>query len=184
MSQELDSLDKTGHVLLLYDSELEREYTISEFIHNTLGRGHTAVLASISNDTFAQSSKYQTITASHDGKSERGCFILLDIRDCYEDALNGDFHGASKMREKLERILTEQSSDNDFVIIVVDCAEHLSLNEKFEECGILEKSLQNSFKSWERRGLKVLLICPHLASVLDAGEKKMLEKNHTAIAMT
>jgi len=181
-----DSLDNlgTGHILLLYDNEVARNLLISKYVNEALLDGHLVVIAAVDNIDSEYLSHLYHSRSGNKVKSTNP--IRLNISQCYNNILDGDFEGVDKMKNDLEQILAKHSSadiSDGVVLIIGNCAENLTLEERYEECNILESFLQYAFESWEALGFRLLLICPHLTTILAERERRVLGKSHTAIAI-
>lgn len=182
MLEVSDIGSKAGHVLLLYDSRQERDIVIYNCINKAIEQGKIAIFASLNAEN--ELPKLESRIESFDKNLERGSLRIIGLNNCSKGAMAGDL---SLMEEE-----SKKSIENDLkkvedrvrangAVIVENCPEHLSMNEKFEECNRLEESLQGSYRSWANKGLQILMICPHLSTVLDEGENASLAKNHTTI---
>jgi hypothetical protein len=154
-------------------------------IHNCMNdaieHGKIAIFASI--NTENELPKLESSIKSFDKKLASGSLRIVDLSNCAKGAISGELsmmEEASKKSIDDELKIVEDEVRANGAIVVANCSEELSMNEKYEECNILEKSLQDVSRSWVGKGLRVLIICPHLSTVLDEREKATLAIHHTA----
>lgn len=186
MNNVSDSTEDTGHILMLYDSEQQRDQAILDLINRSLCAGQLVIYASLDGELDSSKSAIASRIDSFKEHIENGNLRVIDMVDC-QTALDGAALGFVYMiRETFEQAVTERLASNSSnkvqAIIVVGCVDSLTKSEKFEENSRLEKALQKSFKSWESKGMRTLLVCPHLTTILDSNERATLENTHTDVA--
>ncbi len=181
MSRESYIERLVDHILVLYDSAQEREQVICRYISTALGQGKMVICASL--DRYTEVMGLRASIKDLENYLRRGKLKIIDINDFCEGPTVGNSHSLKELRASLEADLSRSQTDakTQGVVIVASCVENLSMDEKFEECCRLERSLQEIFRLWTSKGMQVSIICPHLRSVLDEGEKAAIAANHTTI---
>jgi CRISPR/Cas system-associated endoribonuclease Cas2 len=126
------------HILLLYDSEDERDKLAAEYINEGLKRGQLCVYASVMNpDIRTLNNTLKSRIVDFDNNIREGNLLLIKLSTHYVGALAGNLEPFNTM----ERELTERAKirQDKHVRIVADCAGFLYENKHFDECVELEQ---------------------------------------------
>ncbi len=181
MSGSPDILNNGEHVMLLYDSDNAREDMVYDSINKEMEHGRTAIYASVNADNPEHLSKLASRINEYDKNVEQGNLKVIDTKQCAERARDGDMRLLDDLEKSVEQVAKERqtSTTGAHTLVVADCADSLSKDEKYNECCKMEKSWQESYLKWKRQGLKISVICPHLRPILDNGEELSIAVNHT-----
>jgi hypothetical protein len=180
------------HVMLLYNNDEERNEVAANYINEGLKKGQLAVYASVNASDKLHMPKMFSRFMNYKENMNQGNLLILSLRPFYKHALTGDLGPFKDFKALLEEIVKERiaAGKSNEVVIVADCADNLSRNEKFDECVYVERWWQDTHFEWQKNNLKITVICPHPSSVLDKNlfihHKQLLSRQHslTIIALT
>jgi len=103
--------------------------------------------------------------------------LTFDTRTFYNFALAGDLQPFEELKVLIEEAIEEKmiaskrkDEEELIVVVVAGVAAELNRNEKLDECINLEKWWQKTHSEWLQKGLKVIVICPHLVPEFDKSE--------------
>ncbi len=181
MSGLPDILNNGEHVMLLYDSDNAKEDMIVDYINKEIENGQTAIYASADAEETTHFPKLASRIKEFGRNVDQGNLRIIDTKQCAEKALDRDTALLEDLRKVVEQTAKDRQgvTKSSHILVIADCADSLSKDEKYEECCKLEKSWQYSFLEWKSEGLKVSVICPHMHSMLDEGEEQSIAANHT-----
>ena len=173
------------HVMLLYDNEDQRNEVAINYINEGLRKEQLAIYASVNASDASRMSKILPKIADYEEKKNQGNLLILSLRPFYTRALTGDLEPFKDLKALLEEIVKERiaAGKSGEVVVVADCADYLSRNEKFDECAYVERWWQDTHFEWVRNNLEITVICPHPSSVLDKNHfvhhKKLISRQHS-----
>ncbi|WP_148680941.1 MEDS domain-containing protein [Candidatus Nitrososphaera gargensis] len=170
------------HVILLYDSDDERNEVAINYINEGIRKGQLAVYASVNASDKMFMSKISSKIVGYDDNVNNGNLLILSLKPFYERALNGDLEPFKDFKALLEEIVNERiaAGKSGEVIVVADCADNLSRNEKFDECVYVERWWQETHLEWQKNNQKITVICPHPNSVLNKhSHKERISRQHS-----
>jgi hypothetical protein len=170
------------HVMLLYDSDIERNQFATDRINEGLRRGQLAVYASVNASDKSYMSKVLPRITNYKENINQGNLLVLSQRRFYDRALSGDLEPFKDFKALLEEIVKERvaAGKSGEVIVVADCADNLSRNEKFDECVYVERWWQDTHFEWQKNGQKITVICPHPNLILKQNShKRRISKQHS-----
>jgi hypothetical protein len=167
--------------MLLYDNDNAKEDMIFDCINKEIEIGQTAIYASVNAEDPTHLLRLTSRIKEFGMNVDRGKLRVIDTRQCVERARDGDMELLDDLKKSVVQTAKEKqdATKSSRILVVADCADSLSKDEKYEECCKMEKSWHYSFLEWKREGLRVSVICPHMHSILDEGEEKALAVNHT-----
>jgi hypothetical protein len=177
------------HVMLIYDNDDERNETAIDYINEGLRRGQLAVYASVNASDPAHMSKILPKIKDYKENVNLGNLLILGLASFYKRALNGDLEPFRDFKALIEEIVKERiaTGRSDEVVIVADCADNLSRNEKFDECVYVERWWHDAHIEWQKNNLKITVICPHPGSVLNRNPfvplKQQISRQHSLTLM-
>lgn len=178
----MDDPSSYEHVMLLYDSDNERNQFAIDYINEGLRRGRLAVYASVYASDKSYTSKVLTRIANFKENIDQGNLLVLGLRRFYDRASSGDLEPFRDFKALLEQIVKERiaAGKSSEVIVVADCADNLSRNKKFDECVYLERWWQDTHFEWQKNGQKITVICPHPNLILKQNShERRISKQHT-----
>jgi hypothetical protein len=180
MLRKDDIFSSEGHIVLLYDNDYAREDAIFNCINKEIEEGKLAVYASVDADRPTQISRLESRIKEYKKNLDKGNLKVVNTKKCAERARDGDIRELDNIKKDIEQAVKErQSSTGDsHTVVVDDCADSLSKDEKFEECCKVERSWQNTCLKWKREGLRISVICSHLRTILDWGEEQSISSSH------
>lgn len=164
------------HVMFLYDNDDTRNEAAINYINDGLRKGQMAIYASVHANDKSHMSKISSKIMDYAENIELGSLLILNLNTFYQRALAGDLEPFKDFKAMLEEIVQERIAGkrNEEVVVVADCADSLSRNEKFDECLYVERWWQGTHSEWMENNLKITVICPHPNSIL---ENNALHKN-------
>jgi hypothetical protein len=170
------------HILLLYDNDDERNEFAINYINEGLKKGQLAVYASVDASDTSCISKVLSKITNYKENLDAGNLLVLNLKRFYDRALDGDLEPFKDFKALLEEIVKERISagKNDEVIVVADCADTLSKNEKFDECIYVERWWQDTHFEWLKNDQKITVVCPHPNLILaQNNHKKGISNQHS-----
>jgi RecA-superfamily ATPases implicated in signal transduction len=149
--------------MLLYDYDEARDNAIVEYINDGLKQGKLVIYASVDASDTSHIARLSSGITDYEKNLDRGDFLILNIRKFYDQALDGDLEPFRDLKVILEEAAKERTATGkrDDVVVVADCAENLSRNEKFATCFDVENWWQNTHFEWLEKNLRITVICPH-----------------------
>ena len=178
------------HVMLLYDNDDERNEIAVNYINEGLKRGQLAVYASVNASDQSHMPKILSRIMNYKENMNQGDLLILSLMPFYKRALSGDLEPFQDFKALLEEIVKERIAvgKSSEVVVVADCADNLSRNEKFDECVYVERWWQDTHLEWQKNDLKITVICPHPNSILDKNlfvhHKQLISRQHSLTIMT
>jgi hypothetical protein len=178
--------------MLLYDNDYERNEVAVNYINEALKNSQLVVYASVDADDASYMTKVSSKIMNYKENMEHGDLLVLSLKPFYKRALTGDLEAFKDFKELLEEIVQERTlaGRKNEVLIVADCADNLSRNEKFDECVYVEIWWQSTHLEWQKNGLNITVICPHPRSILEKNpfvqQKQRISRQHslTVTALT
>ena len=155
----IDDPPNNEHILLLYNSEDERDKLAAKYINEGLIRGQLCVYASVMNpDTRSLNDTLKARITDFENNIKEGNLLLVKLSTHYVGALAGDLEPFNAM----ERELTDRAKirKDKHVRIVADCAGFLYENKHFDECVELEQW-------WHQKSFEGSYLCPFQNSLCD-----------------
>jgi hypothetical protein len=149
--------------MLLYGDDGIRNNVVTDDINEGLREGKLVIYASVDADNESHISRISSGITDYRGNLDRGDLVILNIRKFYDQALDGDLEPFRDLKVILEEAAKERiaTGKRDDVIVVADCAENLSRNERFATCFDVENWWQNTHFEWLEKNLRITVICPH-----------------------
>ncbi|HSE99405.1 MAG TPA: response regulator [Nitrososphaeraceae archaeon] len=166
------SIPSTEHIMLLYNSDDQRNDAAVNYINKGLTDGHHCIYASINAYDSESNSNISNLSSKIDNYKENiesGELRIINFKPYYESALRGDLSPFKKLKTELEKTLYHRQSEGkkDAILAFADAACFLSQNNHFEECEILEKWWQETNLEWIKNNKDITVICPHPGPVLN-----------------
>jgi hypothetical protein len=157
------------HIMLLYDNDNDRNEIAIDYINEGLRRGQLAVYASVNASDTSYMSKISSKIRDYKNNMNLGNLLVMKLETFYERALIGDLEPFKDFKALIEEVLKERiiAGKNGEAVVVADCADNLSRNEKFDECVYVERWWQNTHLEWHKSNLQITVVCPHPSSVLN-----------------
>ncbi|WP_148701508.1 MEDS domain-containing protein [Candidatus Nitrososphaera evergladensis] len=175
-------LETSEHVMLLYDSDQVRDEVAAHYINEGIDEGQLVIYASVDAEDLAHLARLASRITEYQENISQGNLLIVSLKQCYQNALAGDLSPFGDIKKLVERASKERldaGKGDGRAIIVADCADTLSKNEKFEECGIVENWWRNTCREWLKNNLQVTVICPHLHPMLDDSERELIGGYHS-----
>lgn len=156
-----------NHVMLLYDTDDQRQkYTIN-CINKELDRGHFCIYTAVDPYDTKNSFNISNISCKISNYYENikeGNLQIINIRAYFESAILGDLTLFKKLKLSLEEILVQnQSEDNKRkeVLIIIDMSNKLINSKYFLECVEVEKLIQDCHSEWIQNSYNITIVCLH-----------------------
>jgi hypothetical protein len=141
MVGEEDIFSSEGHIVLLYNSDYAREHVIFKYINRGIEEGKLAVYASVSADRSTEISRLESRIKEYKKNLDTGNLKIVNTKKCAERARDGDMRELDTIKKDIEQEAKERqiSTGHSHTLVVDDCTDSLSKDEKFEECCKLER---------------------------------------------
>ncbi len=168
----LTNIPSNEHIMLLYNSDDERNNAAVNYINKGLKSGYHCIYASINAYDSKSSSNISNLSSNIDNYKEnieRDELRIVDFKPYYKSALNVDFRPFKKLKKELEETLNYRKSEGkkDAILVFADAACFLSHNKQFEECEILEWWWNETTTEWRQNNQNITVVCPHPGLVLN-----------------
>jgi CheY-like chemotaxis protein len=168
----LTNIPSNEHIMLLYNSDDERNNAAVNYINNGLRSGYQCIYASINAYDSKSSSNISNLSSNIDNYKEnieRDELRIVDFKPYYESALNVDFRPFKKLKKELEETLNHRKSEGkkDAILVFADAACFLTHNKQFDECEILEWWWNETTTEWRQNNQNITVVCPHPGLVLN-----------------
>src|SRR5215213_9279837 len=168
----LTNIPSNEHIMLLYNSDDERNNAAVNYINNGLRSGYQCIYASINAYDSKSSSNISNLSSNIDNYKEnieRDELRIVDFKPYYESALNVDFRPFKKLKKELEETLNHRKSEGkkDAILVFADAACFLTHNKQFDECEILEWWGNETTTEWRQNNQNITVVCPHPGLVLN-----------------
>ena len=168
----LTGIPSNEHIMLIYNSDGERNKAAVNYINKGLKDGHHCIYASINAYDSESSSNISNLSSKIDNYKENiesGELRIINFKSYYESALHGDLSPFKKLKTELEKTLYHRQSEGkkDAILAFADAACFLSHNKHFAECKILEKWWHETTTEWAQNNQNITVVCPHPRLVLD-----------------
>jgi hypothetical protein len=171
--------------MLLYENDKMRTISAASYINTALATGSLAIYASVNAAHPGHVSQIAAEIKDYNENIKKGNLIIISLKSFYESVLDRDLSPFEDLKVVLEEIIAERISigRSPEILVVADCADNLSQNEKFDECVFVEKWWQDTHSDWQKNNVLITIICPHPGRVLEgeglAHRKSQLSKLHT-----
>jgi hypothetical protein len=174
------NLNHGAHVMLLYDNDQARDERATRYINEGIGKGQLVIYASVDAEDPMHLAKLALEVTEYGKNTGQGNLLIVSLKQCYENALAGNLGPFEDIKGLIEQSVGKRLAEgrNEETVVVADCADKLSKNEKFEECGNVEKWWNDTCDKWVENDLKITVICPHLRPMLDYNEQRWIATNH------
>ena len=179
----LTNIPSNEHIMLLYNSDDERNNAAVNYINNGLRSGYQCIYASINAYDSKSSSNISNLSSNIDNYKEnieRDELRIVDFKPYYESALNVDFRPFKKLKKELEETLNHRKSEGkkDAILVFADAACFLSQNKHFDECEILEWWWNETTTEWKQNNQNITVVCPHPELVINNPILSLDTKGH------
>ncbi|MEP0824053.1 MAG: MEDS domain-containing protein [Nitrososphaera sp.] len=172
------------HVMLLYDSDNERNIAAAHCIDEGLRNNRLCVYASVGALDSASkwhTSRISSMITDFEENVRKGNLVVVDLKPFFESAQKGSLASFWQLKIKLERLLNQKMDGRrgDRVLVFADAACTLSESGQFEECVALESWWQSVYQGWKNNEQNITVICPHPSRILNMDSKDMIASVHT-----
>lgn len=173
------------HLMLLYRDAKERNDAAIDQINQALKNGHLAVYASVLANDPVHMEKFSSNIPDFREHVEQGNLLVVRLHSFYERVLTGSLEPFEDLKAIFEEILKERIDRDKAAkaVVVADCADMLSRNEKFDECVFVERWWRDTHSDWLKRNVEINVVCPHPATVLEqehfAVQKRQISGLHS-----
>jgi len=176
----LTNLEPGAHVMLLYDNDQARDETATHYINEGICKGQLVIYASVDAENPIQLAKMALEVTDYRKNIGQGNLLIVSLKQCYENALAGNLSPFEDIKSLVEQSARKRLAGgrNEETLVVADCADKLSKNEKFEKCNNVEQWWNDTCDKWAANDLKITVICPHLRTMLDYNEEHRIAANH------
>jgi hypothetical protein len=168
--------------MLLYDNDQARDEIAAHYINEGIDKGQMVIYASVEAEDSTHISKLASRVTEYRENISQGNLQIVSLKQCYENALTGNLDPFKDIKRFIEHSASKglASGKKDEIVIVADCADKLSKNEKFDECSNVERWWSDTCGEWQENNLKITVICPHLRSMLDYNEQDWIASSHNS----
>lgn len=169
MTRQLNELAPDQHLMLLYSTDETRNEAAIDYINQALRQGQFAVYASVDAKDTLHMNKIASKIIDYKGNIERGHLLLVRLYSFYERALTGDLAPFDDLKAIIEEIIKERiaAGKTAKAVVVADCADMLSRNEKYDECLLVERWWQNTHSAWQEKNIEITIVCPHSSNMIE-----------------
>lgn len=172
------------HVMLLYDSDDERNAAAARYINEGLKSGQLCVYASVGaldSTSKRHTSQISSSIVDYEDNVNRDNLVVVDFKPFFESAQKSEFGLFLQLKARLEEMLKQRIADGkgDRMLVFADAACTLSENGEFDECVALESWWQNAYYEWRSNNQNITVICPHPSKVLDVHSKGRIANVHS-----
>ncbi len=172
------------HVMLLYDTDDERNAAAAQCIKEGLRNSYLCVYASVGaldSTSKWHTSKISFMIADFEENVRKGNLVVVDLKPFFESARKSSLAPFLRLKTKLERMLNQHTDGRkrDKMLVFADAACTLSENGEFDECVALESWWQSVYKEWINNSQNITVICPHPSRVLDMHSEEMIANAHS-----
>jgi len=108
LSSHLPNIPSNEHIMLLYNSDDERNNAAINYINNGLKSGHQCIYASINVYDSGSSSNISNLSSKIDNYKENiesGELQIVDFKPYYESALHRDLSTFNKLKVELGKTI-------------------------------------------------------------------------------
>lgn len=157
---------RNAHIMLLYESNENRNNILIDYINEGLKNGCYCIYASVDIDNSKSISLIDSLSSriiNYEENIQNENLNFLNFRPYYESALKGDLTLFEELKRKLENILYKRISEGkkDRILLFADAACHLSETMNFSQSIDLEKWWQDVNLEWGRNNKDITIVCPH-----------------------
>lgn len=173
------------HVMLLYDSDDERQAAAIDYINEGLKNGHLCIYGSVSAYDSASKWHYSNLSSQIEDFEEnikQGNLVIIDLKPLSWAARKGDPTLFNQLKSQLETMRKQRIAEGkgDKIVAFTDAACTLSENKEFEECIELESWWHSAHQEWIKRSQNITVIHPHPAAAFDEGKATVHAKAQIA----
>jgi hypothetical protein len=156
------------HLMLLYETDGDRDGAAINYINKALEEGQFALYASVNVKDTKHMKRITSKIRHYRRHLEQGNLLVVNLHLFYQRALSANLEPFYDLKAMLEAILKERiaAGKRRKATVVADCADQLSRNEKFDECIIVERWWHNTYSEWLDRNVNITVVCPHPNIVL------------------
>jgi hypothetical protein len=168
MSITIDLCSGIQHVMLLYDTDSDRNLASVNYINQGLKEKQLCVYASVDAHDSSHLQKMFLQVNNYNENIDKKNLLVVDPKPFYDSALAGDLTPYENFKAQLLQELKD-GGDHKGVLIVADCADCLSRNKHFEKCNLVERWWQDSYVRWmqeqqqpekEKQNYSLNVVCP------------------------
>lgn len=171
-ASSITSIPSNEHIMLLYNSDYERDNATTNYLNWGLKEGYHCIYASINAYDIKSSSNISNLSLKIDNYQEyieNGELQIIDFKSYYESALHRDLLPFKNLKINLEKTLKNRKSQGkkDAILAVADAACFLSFNKHFAECEVLERWWHETTTEWVQNKQNITVICPHPGFIIN-----------------
>jgi len=172
LPSSLTTIPLNEHIMLIYNSDDERNNVCVNYINKGLKVGNHCIYASINAYNSESSSNISNLSTKIDNYKENiesGELRIINFKPYYESALHGDLSPFKKLKTEMEETLCHRQSEGKKAAILAfaDAACFLAHNKHFVACEQLEQWWYDSSREWSRNNQDITVVCPHPGLILN-----------------
>ena len=157
---------RNAHIMLLYESNENRNNILIDYINEGLKNGCFCIYASVDIDNSKNMSLIDSLSSriiNYEENIQNENLQFINFRPYYESALKGDLTLFEELKRDLENILYKRISEGKKgrILFFADAACHLSETMNFSQSIDLEKWWQDVNLEWRRNNKDITIVCPH-----------------------
>ncbi|MGA9167638.1 MAG: response regulator [Nitrososphaeraceae archaeon] len=190
------NLSRNKHAILLYQNNFNLDLTSAQCINQGLEEKQLCVYASVNGFDKSHLLNISSQIMDYEENIRKRNLLIVDLKPYYECALVGDLTPFKELELQLRQELVNRgTANNSDVLIIADCADNLFMNQRFDQCEMVENWWHNIYNDWlkkqqqqgkERNHLTV--ICPYSSSLLNKHpydqHKHKISHNHSIVIDT
>jgi CheY-like chemotaxis protein len=190
------NLSRNKHAILLYQNNFNLDLTSAQCINQGLEEKQLCVYASVNGFDKSHLLNISSQIMNYEENIQKRNLLIVDLKPYYESALVGDLTPFKELELQLRQELVNRgTANNNDVLIIADCAVNLFMNQRFDQCEMVENWWHNIYNDWlkkqqqqgkERNHLTV--ICPYSSSLLNKHpydqHKHKISHNHSIVIDT
>ena len=172
----------------MYENDTIRDLASAQCINQGLEEGQLCIFASVNAFDTSQLERVSSLIHGYEENINKRNLLIIDLKPFYDSALAENLTPFKEFEMQLQQELRIREEDNKHVLIIADCADNLFINQRFDQCEMVENWWHDVYIKWlSHQQLKgqnnFTVICPYSSSLLGKNpfnqHKHQISHNHS-----
>ena len=171
----------------MYENDSSRDLASAQCINQGIEEGQLCIFASVNAYNTSQLERISSLIHGYEENINKRNLLIIDLKPFYDSALTEDLTPFKEFEMQLQQEL-RMREDNKDVLIIADCADNLFINQRFDQCEMVENWWHDVYIKWLRQQQvkgqnNFTVICPYSSKLLGKNpfnqHKHQISHNHS-----
>ena len=145
---------------------LARDLASASMHQSRMEEGQFCIFASVNAFDTSQLERVSSLIHGYEENINKRNLLIIDLKPFYDSAFGRKLNPLQRVQMQLQQELRIREEDNKDVLIIADCADNLFINQRFDQCEMVENWWHDVYIKWlSQQQLKgqnsFTVICPY-----------------------